>query len=197
MANIGGFLCTNDDLLAQQEKNLLILTEGYPTYGGLAARDLEAIAVGVQEALDEDYLRYRIARPRTSAITLRSKAFPSCSRREGTRFTSMRARFCRIFRWNSFPGWRSRRTLSRRRHSLRRDRHADVRRSSANGSGPAGDSAPRLHAEPHRLRRRNHSGSLGKTRLDSWTEAEVRSAIPAPFHGEDGASRLGGSPSGC
>ena len=61
MANIGGFLCTNDDLLAQQEKNLLILTEGYPTYGGLAGRDLEAIAVGIQEALEENYLRYRIA----------------------------------------------------------------------------------------------------------------------------------------
>lgn len=61
MANIGGFLCTNDDLLAQQEKDLLILTEGYPTYGGLAGRDLEAIAVGIQEALQEDYLRYRIA----------------------------------------------------------------------------------------------------------------------------------------
>ncbi len=61
MANIGGFLCTNDDLLAQQEKDLLILTEGYPTYGGLAGRDLEAIAVGVPEALEEDYLRYRIA----------------------------------------------------------------------------------------------------------------------------------------
>ena len=61
MANIGGFLCTSDDLLAQQEKDLLILTEGYPTYGGLAGRDLEAIAVGIQEALEEDYLRYRIA----------------------------------------------------------------------------------------------------------------------------------------
>jgi len=61
MANIGGFLCTNDDKLAQQEKDLLILTEGYPTYGGLAGRDLEAVAVGVQEALEEDYLRYRIA----------------------------------------------------------------------------------------------------------------------------------------
>src|SRR5512140_3300554 len=60
MANIGGFLCTNDDVLAQQEKNLLILTEGYPTYGGLAGRDLEAIAVGVQEAVHEDYLQYRI-----------------------------------------------------------------------------------------------------------------------------------------
>jgi tryptophanase len=61
MANIGGFLCTNDGVLAAQEKDLLILTEGYPTYGGLAGRDLEAIAVGVQESLEEDYLRYRIA----------------------------------------------------------------------------------------------------------------------------------------
>jgi tyrosine phenol-lyase len=61
MANIGGFLCTNDDILARQEKDLLILTEGYPTYGGLAGRDLEAVAIGLQEALDEDYLRYRIA----------------------------------------------------------------------------------------------------------------------------------------
>ncbi len=61
MANIGGFLCTNDDLLAREEEDLLILTEGYPTYGGLAGRDLEAIAIGLQESLHEDYLRYRIA----------------------------------------------------------------------------------------------------------------------------------------
>jgi tryptophanase len=59
-ANIGGFLCTNDDRIAQQETNLLILTEGFPTYGGLAGRDLDAIATGLDEVLDPDYLRYRI-----------------------------------------------------------------------------------------------------------------------------------------
>jgi tryptophanase len=61
LVNIGGLLCTNNDLLAQKEKELLILTEGFPTYGGLAGRDLEAMAVGLREVMNEDYLKYRIA----------------------------------------------------------------------------------------------------------------------------------------
>ncbi len=64
LVNIGGWLALDDDAWAREARNQLILTEGFPTYGGLAGRDLEAIAVGLQEIVDEDYLEYRMASTR-------------------------------------------------------------------------------------------------------------------------------------
>lgn len=64
LVNIGGFLSLNDDRWAQEITNMLILVEGFPTYGGLAGRDLEAMATGLREVLDEDYLSFRVGQVR-------------------------------------------------------------------------------------------------------------------------------------
>ncbi len=61
LVNMGGFLALNDGALAEQARNNLILTEGFPTYGGMAGRDLEAMAIGLREVLDHDYMEYRMA----------------------------------------------------------------------------------------------------------------------------------------
>ena len=74
--NIGGFLCTNDAELATQERTLLVITEGFPTYGGLAGRDLDAIAVGLREVLDENYLDYRLLSTRYVVERLHAAGIP-------------------------------------------------------------------------------------------------------------------------
>ena len=64
LVNIGGFLALNDEELARRARNMLILTEGFPTYGGMAGRDLEAMAIGLREVVHHDYMDYRIATSR-------------------------------------------------------------------------------------------------------------------------------------
>jgi tryptophanase len=73
---MGGFLAVNDDQLAGRARNILIVTEGFPTYGGLAGRDLEAVARGLEEVLSEDYLRYRIRSTEYLAEKCRSAGVP-------------------------------------------------------------------------------------------------------------------------
>ena len=76
LVNIGGWLAMNDDAWAQNARNILILTEGFPTYGGLAGRDLEAIAIGLEEVVDEDYLQYRLASTQYLGDALQSIGIP-------------------------------------------------------------------------------------------------------------------------
>jgi tyrosine phenol-lyase len=76
LVNIGGFLALNDEELARKARNVLIVTEGFPTYGGLAGRDLEAIAQGLEEVLHEDYLAYRIRTAEYMGEKLESAGVP-------------------------------------------------------------------------------------------------------------------------
>jgi tryptophanase len=77
LVNIGGFIALKSDRWLSDLRNTLILTEGFPTYGGLAARDLEALAVGLREGLNEDYLSYRIAVSRYMAERLNAMGIPT------------------------------------------------------------------------------------------------------------------------
>jgi tryptophanase len=120
LVNMGGFLALNNDEFAIKARNMLILTEGCPNYGGLAGRDLEAITIGLREIVDQDYMDYRIASTRYL-----------CDRRADTPPTSMRAPCSPTFRSRSFPRgpWSTRSTS--RRHSGRGDRQRHVRRARA------------------------------------------------------------------
>ena len=79
LVNIGGFLALNNDELADKCRRELIISEGFPTYGGLAGRDLEAMAVGLRDVLAEDYLRYQIGFVLLLANMLVEKGIPVLS----------------------------------------------------------------------------------------------------------------------
>ncbi len=104
LANIGGFLATNDDRLAAQERNLLILTEGFPTYGGLAGRDLEAIAIGLYEALEPDYQQDRIVSTGYLGRHISEKGVPIVQPPGGHAIYIDAARFCPQIPVARFPG---------------------------------------------------------------------------------------------
>ncbi|MGE5368638.1 MAG: tryptophanase, partial [Chloroflexota bacterium] len=104
LANIGGFLACNDDGWADDFRNLLILTEGFPTYGGLAGRDLEAIAVGLMEALEPAYQSYRHATVEYVAAALIALKAPIVRPAGGHAVFIDAAAFCPHLRASDFPG---------------------------------------------------------------------------------------------
>ena len=104
LANIGGFFACNNDKWAEDFRNMLILTEGFPTYGGLAGRDLEAIAVGLKEALEYDYQHYRHATVEYMASRLIERKIPIVRPAGGHAVFLNAAGFCSHLKPADFPG---------------------------------------------------------------------------------------------
>jgi tryptophanase len=105
LANMGGVVSLDSDAWAERVRNLLILTEGFPTYGGLAGRDLEALAVGLEEVLDEEYLRYRIASTAYLGEHLASAGVPVVRPFGGHAVYLDGRAFCAHLRDDELPGW--------------------------------------------------------------------------------------------
>ena len=104
LVNIGGFIALKNNTWVQELRNQLILTEGFPTYGGLAARDLEALAVGLDEVLSEDYLRYRIATSAYMARRLNEMGVPTMKPAGGHAVYLDAAKFLPQIPKEHFPG---------------------------------------------------------------------------------------------
>ena len=103
--NIGGVISINSDEWAEKVRAALILTEGFPTYGGLAGRDLEALSIGIDEILDEDYLRYRIASTAYVGKHLDACGVPLLKPFGGHAIYLDGRRFCGHLPDEQFPGW--------------------------------------------------------------------------------------------
>ena len=104
LANIGGFLCCRDGGLAAQWREMLVVTEGFPTYGGLAGRDLEAVAQGLHEVVEEDYLEYRHASIRYVVERLDAHGVPVVRPAGGHAIFLDAGRILPHHPWNRYPG---------------------------------------------------------------------------------------------
>ena len=104
LANIGGFLALRDPALAQKLRQRLVVTEGFPTYGGMAGRDLDAVAQGLEEVLHEDYLAYRIASTRYVVERLAAAGVPVVQPAGGHAVFLDAARFLKHLSWCDYPG---------------------------------------------------------------------------------------------
>ena len=191
LANIGGWLAVDDDALAERCRNLLILTEGFPTYGGLAGRDLEAIAQGLTEVVDEDYLRYRIRSTAYLGEALDAAGIPVVKPSGGHAvYLDARALLPHIPPLE-YPGQALAVALYREGGirgceigTVMFGRHPGWHRD-AGGHGPraAGHPAAHVHPEPHRLHHRGRALGRRTRGRAAWVPHRGGAAPAPPLHG--------------
>ena len=202
LANIGGFFGCNNDSWAEDFRDLLILTEGFPTYGGLAGRDLEAIAVGLMEALDYEYQRYRHATVEYVAARLVSRDIPIVRPPGGHAIFIDAAAFCPHLAPSDYPGIGLVNALyleggirAVELGSVMFGKAAGKRRrdSGASRIGAAGLPAPGLYAKPFRLCHRSAGSRPAPARPHQTLPDNQAGALSPPFHGAFRRGRVRGA----
>ncbi len=192
LANIGGFLGLRDDRLAMEARNLLILTEGFPTYGGLAGRDLEAIAQGLREVLDESYLLYRVRSVAYLSEKLLAGGVPMIIPPGGSAVYLDAGAFLPHIPPEQFPG----QVLANELYLEGGVRGVEIGsvmfgKTDPNtgqvdrpedGARTPGDSATRLHAESRRLCGGGRARRLCPAQEPAGAADDLRGPVPAPFH---------------
>ena len=194
IVNIGGLLCMNDEKLFENVKNELILREGFPTYGGLAGRDLDAMAVGLYEGLDEAYLAYRLAQTAYLAERLNDAGHPD---------HPARGRACSLSgcagRAAAYPAKRISRVRRWPSNCISKAAIRGVEIGSVMFAFPdpdtgqdglsqarvaeAGHPAPHVHAKPHGLRGGNAGAHQSPRRLHSRLQVHLRAGTAPALHG--------------
>ena len=204
IANIGGFLAMNDDAWAEQARALEILTEGFPTYGGLAGRDLEAIAQGLHEVIDEDYLRYRIRSTAYLGEALVAAGIPFVQPPGGHAVYLDAGALLPHIPPLEYPGqalgvalYRAGGIRGCEIGTVMFGSRGRVGVAGADGAGAAGDPAPRLHAIARGLRDRG--GPMGGRARGRAARPPHRGAATAaaPLHRPLRPARGGGMIGSC
>ena len=179
LANIGGFLAMNNDAWAEAARNLLILTEGFPTYGGLAGYDLEAIARGLEEVVEEAYLRYRIRSTEYLGEKLIAADVPIIRPAGRARDLPRRAGAAAAHPAAAVPGHRAgQRALRRGGHPRRGDRHGDVRAAARTGPRRPGAMDLVRLAIPRRVYTQSHIDYVAEAVIDVAGAARAPARLP-------------------
>jgi len=189
LVNIGGFLTLNNERWVQDITNMLTLIEGFPTYGGLAGRDLEAMAIGLREVLDAEHLRFRVGQVRFLAEMLDQAGFETGRRPRGLpqrQRVSPAPAFRRIFRPVLSCG-----SLPRIRRPRGGDRRGDVRQEGSShwanqlsraGDGALGDSPPSLYQYANHIRGGVNRRAVQEARDNRRVGDDLRGSGSASFH---------------